>query len=663
MKRALTGALVLIACALTTSPTAAQTAAPSNTSAEQADILQLVSQTPVVEPDGDFTMRMHVTGAPAGAKLQAQVHDRVPTRSDFNASLDGKLLRRVLAPTIVVDATADASDVVVLTVPTRDVDSLLGQDSAHVRLTEGVYPVTVTLTSSTGSPLDTFITYLVRMPVSKQFGPLRVAVVVPLTAPPSLKPDGSVAVDPDVAQRTLSTASVLEAHATIPVTLDATPEVVDTADAATAGELRKASAGRQVPGAPYVDLDVGAWTAAGLDDGLGAELDRGTSTLRSKLGAVDTTTFVADGNLTTDAANELRYRGVRSFVVPEPALSPIDERLFNRTLTQPFELDRVGAARAVMADAGLARHAGETGDAVLDASHLLADLAVLYFDDPPDVRSAVIAFDATTRLDPRLLDALLTGLSPSVNRILRPITLSTLFTEVPPAGSRGETNGRGQPLVRSLVTVPSTRLAPFVPRIRDAHADVDAYRGMVTADNPRPDELERRILVAGAASLSDDERDSYIDGVRATVRDEVHKITPPDRQTITFTARDGVVSVTLRNTTGYPVQVRLALEGQKLEFPGHDDGIFDVTLAEETTRVSLNVRTRASGDSPLDITVSTPDDRITVGRTRITVRSTAFSGVGIILSVGSGVFLAVWWLRHAVETRRERRRRMRHAAR
>jgi hypothetical protein len=88
----------------------------------------------------------------------------------------------------------------------------------------------------------------------------------------------------------------------------------------------------------------------------------------------------------------------------------------------------------------------------------------------------------------------------------------------------------------------------------------------------------------------------------------------------------------------------------------------EVTLAQETTRVPLNVRTRASGDSPLDITVSAPDGHVVIGRTRITVRSTAFSGVGIVLSVGAGTFLAVWWLRHAVTTRRERRRKLRPAA-
>jgi hypothetical protein len=84
-------------------------------------------------------------------------------------------------------------------------------------------------------------------------------------------------------------------------------------------------------------------------------------------------------------------------------------------------------------------------------------------------------------------------------------------------------------------------------------------------------------------------------------------------------------------------------------------------LVEDTTRVPINVRTRASGDSALDVTLQTPDGGLVIDRTRVTVRSTAFSGVGVVLSVGAGTFLALWWGRHIVVARRDRRR-PRHAA-
>jgi hypothetical protein len=504
---------------------------------------------------------------------------------------------------------------------------------------------------------------MVRMPLSRDIGPLGVAIVLPVGGRPSLQPDGSTTLDSTTAQLALSTASVLEAHAALPLTIAPTAETIDALDTSTGDELRKAVVARQLSLTPYVRLHPAEWLAAGLAPELSTEFDRGASDVRSRLIAPDTSTYVADDRLTPEAARALSDRGVHSFVVAERGLAPLDDRVFNRTLTQPFTLTAVDGVQAAVADASLSAHAGETGDPILDANHLVADLAVLYFDNPPDKRAAVIAFGEDQHVDPKLLDALLTALDPATNRILQPMSLTTMFASVPRAGSRGETNGRGTPLTRTLTPALGANLSGFASELRTAEADLNSYRGMVTADNPRPDEFERRTLVAGAADLSESDQLAYLDAVRASIEAEAAKIQTPPRQTINFTARDGVVSLTIRNTTGYPVKVLVRLQGEKLEFPGHENGLLDVTLTAETTRVSLNVRTRASGDSPLDVTVTAPDGHLVIGRTRVTVRSTAFSGVGLILSVGAGSFLALWWLRHAVDVRRERRKRLKHTVR
>jgi Family of unknown function (DUF6049) len=646
MSRALGSVLVLIAAIALPQRANAQQPAPGQS---RSDILQLVSQTPVVEPDSDLTIRLRVAGAPVGAQIHVEVHSRVPTRSDFKAALAGKGVRARITAPIVVPAVPDASGVVVVTVPTHDVQ------------TEGVYPVTVDLLSDKGSALDSLLTFLVRMPVSREFGPLGVAIVLPVGGHPALRTDGTSALDPATAQAVLSESSVLEAHAALPVTIPAIGETLDALDAATADELRSAAPGRQFTLTPYVNVHPAEWLTAGISSELNQQFDRGVSTITRTVGAPDTTTYIADDHLTTEAARALRDRGVRSMVVPENGLAPLDERLFNRTLTQPFNLTSVDGVQAAVADASLSAHAGETGDPVLDANHLVADLAVLYFDDPPDKRAAVVAFSEQQNVDPQLLDALLTALDPATNRILQPVSLATMFSTVPRAGSRGETNGRGTPLARALTPTVGSNLSEFATDLHSTESDLGSYRQMVTADNPRPAEFERRMLVAGSADFSASDRTAALDATRQAIRAEVGKVQAPPRQTINFTARDGVVSLTLRNTTTYPVKVTLRLQGDKLEFPGHENGLVDLTLTDETTRVSLNVRTRASGDSPLDVTVTAPDGHLVVGRTRVTVRSTAFSGVGIILSVGAGTFLAVWWLRHVVAVRRERRKRLRHA--
>jgi hypothetical protein len=111
----------------------------------------------------------------------------------------------------------------------------------------------------------------------------------------------------------------------------------------------------------------------------------------------------------------------------------------------------------------------------------------------------------------------------------------------------------------------------------------------------------------------------------------------------------------VRNRAGYPVRVVIRFASDRLEFPTNPDGALALTLTEEITRVKIGVRARASGDTPLDITITSPDGRLTLSRARYRIRSTAVSGLGVVLSVGAGGFLLFWWAGNARRTRRRRR--------
>jgi hypothetical protein len=628
----------------------------------RTDILGLISQTPVVEPDADLTIRLRVSGAPSSATIRVEIHGRVPTRTDFQASLLGKNLRGPIGNATVVPATPDASGTVVVSIATRDVQSSTPADPERptVRIGEGVFPVTITLLDGR-TTIQQLLTYMVRLPVSHEFGPLGVAVVMPLGGPPALQPDGSVALDDATKGAVVSSSTVLSAHSDVPLTIAATPETVDALDPGSVETVKTAVSNRELTTTTYVRIHPSEWVATGLQGELGRQLDRGTQSMTAALKPPTVSDFVADDRLTPVTARYLHGHGIASMVVPEDALSGLDPRVFNRTLTQPFALRDSDGVRAVAADTGLAAHLGSTGDPVIDANHVVADLSVLYFDDPPDQRAATFLLPDDRPIDSHFLDSLLTALSPTVNRILRPMTLSTVFATVPLVGSRGDVDGGSSPLTRSLQPKPSDDLSAFARRLSSTEEELAAYRTMVVAPNPRPDEFERRALVGGANGLSDQQRTSYLEGVTDAIHGELDKIQAPPKQTINFTARDGVVSLTFKLSTGYPVTVDLFLQGEKLEFPGHEDGHIPLTLTDETTRVPINVRTRASGDSALDVTMQTPDAGLVIDQTRVTVRSTAFSGVGVVLSVGAGTFLALWWGRHIVIARRGRRQ-PRHAA-
>jgi hypothetical protein len=69
----------------------------------------------------------------------------------------------------------------------------------------------------------------------------------------------------------------------------------------------------------------------------------------------------------------------------------------------------------------------------------------------------------------------------------------------------------------------------------------------------------------------------------------------------------------------------------------------------------VHVRVRASGAFPLEVTVRSPDKTLTISTTRFTVRSTAVSGLGLVLTIVAGLFLLLWWGRHFRDGRRARR--------
>ena len=413
----------------------------STAQTSRTDILGLISQTPVVEPDGDLNIRLRVTGAPDRRDDPCR---RPRPRADANG------LPGVAAGTESAHAGAGQSDHRAGNARrVRHRRRLCGDSRSRrvrrrptlqrptVRVGEGVFPVTIALLDGR-TTIQQLLTYMVRLPVSHEFGPLGVAVVLPLGGKPALQPDGTVALDEATKDAVVSSSSVLSAHKDVPVTIAPTPETVDALDPSTIEAVRNAVADRSLTLMPYVRLHPNEWVGSGLDAELGKQFDRGTRSLSAALAAPASSVFVADDQLTSEAARFLHARGVSSMVVPDDALSSLDERVFNRTLTQPFVLRDSDGIRAVAADGALAAHAGSTGDPVIDANHLVADLSVLYFDDPPDPRAATFVLPEDRPIDSRFLDALLGALSPSVNRILRPVTLPTLFSNVPVVGSRGD---------------------------------------------------------------------------------------------------------------------------------------------------------------------------------------------------------------------------------
>jgi hypothetical protein len=637
-------------------PGARTAAAPG----QSTGLLTLVAQTPAIAPDGVFRLQLRVTGPPPAAELAVTVHNRALNRIQFLGTVGGERLRgRLGSFTLNLDETPpDATGTLTIDVPT----ARGAEGPFAVRLPNaGVYPVVVELRDGQGGELAQFVTHIVRLGAPQpDEPPLRVATIMPIHAPPSRQPDGAVAVNGGARAGMVTAASALQRFPNVAVSVLPTPETVDalgsdpaSLDASLLESIRRGLVGRETVPGPYVDMEPSAWLQAGAPVTLAQEFDLGRSTLTNRVGPTDASIHVADPTLDNAGAGWLQDRGVSRLVVAEAALEPISTLDFPVTLTQPFLLAGVDGVNAVMADGALAAHVGESGDPVLDAHHLLADLTVLYLDEPPAARAVVTQLPRNEPLDPAFLEALLHGLE--ANPALRTVSLATIFAEVPLAGAEGETDGSGTPLARSLRPTVAGDLGTLPQRIVETQADVGSFAATASAANPPADELTLRTLVAASRELSGPEAAAYLRGVRADINAELAHVDLPDRQTFTLTAREGVVPVVVHNDAGYPMSVLLQLGGERLEFPENPGGLLPLELVGEITRVEVTVRTLTSGDVPLTLSVATADGRHELDQARFTVRSTAVSGMGLALIGGSLLFLGAWWGRNIHRARRNRR--------
>jgi uncharacterized membrane protein YbhN (UPF0104 family) len=89
--------------------------------------------------------------------------------------------------------------------------------------------------------------------------------------------------------------------------------------------------------------------------------------------------------------------------------------------------------------------------------------------------------------------------------------------------------------------------------------------------------------------------------------------------------------------------VLLQVASDRLKFPGGSTRMIRLTRHDTTER--FTVQSLGSGAFPLRILLKSPDGKVLLSQTRLTVRSTNASGVGVGLSVGAGVFLLAWWYR------------------
>jgi hypothetical protein len=657
-------ALVVVAALAGAVPVAAQSGDPA------APSLDLVQQTAWVGPDGTFQIALRGDGLPAGAEVRAELHTRVRTRAALDAAVADEALGSVIWSTpkrTVAEATSTTDGTFVVTLPVT-IGPPTAPDGVQLS-TPGVYPLVVQV-YPTGSdqPIAHLTTTMVRLGAtgSTPAARLSVGVVVPLAGEVAVADDGSPTLEETSAADLGTTIGVVGTRTDVPLTLAPSPESLSLLNrsqpdgtSALAGLQSRVS--RQLLAAPYAPIDTGAWVAAGLGPEMDDQYAAGTGTLVGLLSTrPDTSTAVLDPTVSEDALARLEGLGVTSVVVPSGQLEALSDRTRTTTFADQFEIAAgdAGPVRAVVADEGAAARLVSTDDPELAGQRALAELAMLQLGQTGSGHGVAVVVPAAT--DPAALSTMLAGLADPTGAssgsageaLVSPVTVEDLFTTTEVATTT--VNGRSSTMVRGYRAVPPADLGRYPAALRSARTSLAGLLSLVPSAPTVTDPVTFAVLSSGSRNLTTDEQLAMLAGAADDTTAVTAEIVVSPEQVVTLTSSSGKVPLNLENRLQVPARVRIVLSSAKLDFP--EGSVIEQELpAAQTTTIDLQVETRASGAFPLDVTITSADGSLPVATSTYTVRSTAISGVGLVLSIGAGLFLLVWWARHFRTTRRARK--------
>ncbi|MCH1435393.1 MAG: DUF6049 family protein, partial [Acidimicrobiales bacterium] len=122
---------------------------------------------------------------------------------------------------------------------------------------------------------------------------------------------------------------------------------------------------------------------------------------------------------------------------------------------------------------------------------------------------------------------------------------------------------------------------------------------------------------------------------------------------ITLATRTATLPIEIRNDQTLPINVIVRVTSEKLRFPSGDQ--FQIVLEPGLNLLELPVETVASGDARIQVSITSPDGRLNLATGALDIRSTAVSGLGLIVSVVAFAVLLTWWARTIARVRRQRR--------
>ena len=650
--------------ATTPSTSTTSTTTPATSPALKAPGVSLVSQSPWIATQGVEVLGLHLDdpaiAALRGAAIEITVHRSVTTRTEFDRAVSGEGLpgtrAHLLFPLSSLAVNGHGNFLIAFGVTGSAAPRSVAIDSA------GVYPVEVGVVDD-GGQRATFVTWMVVVDRQDSQGaqPLRVSWIWQVVTGP-VQLAGNTVSRPALDEmrpggRLDRIATLLAGAGRFPLTVGIGPETLgswttqsrsNTALARGVTRVRRAVVrdSVQLLPEPYVPIDGPKIEAEGLGVQVPAEYVAGSNATEHATGEIPDprTAFVDPVDDAT--VSRLSQLLIGRFVVRDSAVAPVAAPL---TPAKPFMLTTAsGAATPTIAtDSGLERLIGSDGPPALRVQRVLAGIAEIAFEAPSEARGVALAMPAGWSPDIATVMLLLRELAG--DPLAQPVTLDGFFAAV------GTEQRDGIPLQRTLARLPTAANLPLFESEYDAASRaLVAYEAMVGRGDPSVAVGERALLLSLSTSNSREQALAQLRIIHDNLNSLTRGITTTVK-TLTLTARRAELPLSFQNDTKRAnIKVRVHLDSPKLIFPDGPDIVLPLPIGHSTKRV--RVEARASGTFTMTVTLESADGSLELGPpTRVIIRSAAFSGIGIGLTIGALLFLAGWWGNHFRRTRRARR--------
>ena len=586
----------------------------------------------------------------ADDRLEFLLHRRVATRDSFRSIANGD----------VVPAVTDSIGYRMSRVP-RDyaghliaVVPIITSDKQGASLSipfEGVYPLTIRLVDSqTGEVVTSVLTFLNRRDTKLETPVVPFSTVVSLTGPAALTNDGTYVITDNARDSVTRLVSFLTTFRS-PVTISIQPEIIASfaysslpADVELFTKLRDLLRGRTIVNTTFAPSNPSLFAAMNLSSEFVAQLKFGEKMLNRLLPGVTIQrhTWIANDNIDPPAMSVLKSAGITSVILMPSAQSLVtSERslsLLGRATKTGTEMISVISPLSGATQIKHAQPAGSERLAYKIAAELLVERDDLLSQEtlPAEIKMGVVAsFHDAGESDAVITAtrALFQSSGFSMNDfggtfVVNPITPAVAFAKNSTSFDTSRTSS-----------------------IRATRRDLDATLSMLGPDDVRR-ETWPSLFSLGTSTITDSPG-VYITSLRTTMRAVRDAVTVTTPKSVTLSSRTGAIRIQVRNDSDQDLTVRVRLTSAKLTLS--DPSRIVVLTKGGTTELNVSATTRASGEIPISIWVSTPEgNQSVVDPITISANVNAIAGYGQLISVSLLLVLFAWWWSNRRSARRER---------